>query len=104
MKEFDENQALKQIRDALPQPQAKEYTDDDLLNIIDMVYDYYELNGLLDIDAGPEEDEDLDIVSELTDYAKRMLKKDKACKIAPEHIEAIVRAELDYEESLGMPD
>lgn len=100
MKEFDENEVTKRIRESLPEEAAHTYSDDDLLNIVDMIWDYYEMNGLLDIDTADDEEEDLDLQTELVDYCKRMLKKDKDCKINPEYLEAIVNAELDYEDSL----
>lgn len=101
MKEFDENDVLNRIRKALPSQAAASYSDDDLLNIVDMIWDYYEINGLLDVDAEVDSDyEEIDIVAELTDYAKRMLKKDKACEINPEHLPAIITAELEYEDYL----
>ena len=104
MKEFDENEVVMQIRKSLPAENAS-YSDDDLLNIVDMIWDYYEINGLLDVDCSDDDDdENIDIVSELIDYTKRMLKKDKGCKIDPSHLEAIIRAELDYEDMLDSED
>ncbi|MDE6099986.1 MAG: hypothetical protein K2L46_08850 [Paramuribaculum sp.] len=101
MKEFDESAVLKEMRKSLPENIS--YSDDDLLNIVDMIWDYYEMNGLLDVDIDSEndtDDEEIDIVSELIDYARRMLKKDKACKVNPDHLEALIRAELAYEDAL----
>lgn len=100
MKEFDENEVIRLIRERLPEQSAKTYSDDDLLNIVDMIWDYYEMNGLLDIDSSDDDDEAEDIVSDLVDYAKRMLKKDKACKVKPEDVKCIVLAELAYEDFL----
>lgn len=100
MKEYEEKEVIDLIRKELPDSTRTEYSDDDLLNIVDMIWDYYEINGLLDVDAGIDEEEDIDIVSELIDYAKRMLKKDKACRVRPEHLESIIRAELAYEDIL----
>lgn len=104
MKEFDENEVISRIRKALPNGVASSYSDDDLLNIVDMIWDYYELNGLLDVDNDTDDEEEPDIVAELNDYAKRMLKKDKACKVAPEHLPAIIEAELEYEDWLDGMD
>ncbi len=101
MKEFDENDVIRCIRKSLPTDASSAYTDDDLLNIVDMIWDYYEMNGLLDIDFSDDDNEqDTDLQSELNDYCIRMLKKDKCCKVKPEHIQLIVGAELDYEDSL----
>ena len=100
MKEFDENEVISLIRKALPTDYAMVYSDDDILNVVDMIWDYYEINGLLDPDVNDDDNEETDILPELIDYAKRMLNKDKACKIKPEHLEAIISAELDYEDML----
>lgn len=100
MKEYDENEVIKLIRAALPENSAKAYSDDDLLNIVDMIWDYYEMNGLLDVDCADDDTEELDLVSELIDYAKRMLKKDKGCKVSTNDLGAIIEAELSYEDML----
>lgn len=92
---YDENQAIKHINAALKQTDGVTYPDDDILNIIDIIWDYYEQNGLLDIDN----DDELDF-DHLIESVKRMLKKDKGNKVKDEHVETIVKAELDYEEAL----
>lgn len=100
MKEFDENELIKYIRAALLQTTDAKYSDDDLLNIVDMIWDYYELNGLLDVDDDSDDDEITDIVAELKDYTTRMLRKDKACKVDEADLETIIMAELAYEDML----
>lgn len=92
---YDENQAIKHINSALKQTDGITYSDDDILNIIDIIWDYYEQNGLLDLDN----DDDLDY-DHLLDWVKHLLKKDKGNNVKDEHIETIVKAELDYEDSI----
>lgn len=97
--EFDENEAVKYMRSHVPEELSAMYSDDDeLLNLIDLIYDYYEANGLLDIDIDDSDDE-LDI-DDMLSYIARMLKKDKGAKLTPEHAEAFVNAYMEYEESL----
>lgn len=97
--EYDENIAIKQMRAAVGPAQAAAYNDDELLNIIDMIWDYYEENGMLEIDL--EDDvEDEDLTGDLIDYVRRMLKKDKHAKVNPDDVPALVEAELRYEDSL----
>lgn len=98
--EFDENIAIKALRDALPEERRDLYDDDELLNIIDMIWDYYEENGMLEIDLDDEDDDDEDIHSDLCDYVVRMLRKDKGAKVMPEDVPALVAAELEYENSI----
>lgn len=97
--EFDESEAIKYIRANIDADIAAKYDDDEILNLIDIVFDYYEANGLLEIDA--DDDDDVDI-ADLTDYAARMLRKDKAAKLTPADAEPMVRAYLDYESSLDL--
>ncbi len=92
---YNETDAVKLINDRLTQEFGVTYHDDDILNVIDIIWDYYEDNGLLDLDN----DEDID-VEDLLDTVKRLLKKDKENKIKFEHIEVIVRSEMDYEDSI----
>ena len=98
--EYDENLAVKVMRNALPQEKRNSYDDDELLNIIDMIWDYYEENGMLEIDL--EDDvEDEDIHSDLCEYVCRMLRKDKSAKVLAEDVPALVEAELEYENSIS---
>ncbi len=98
--EYDENIAIKQIRKVLSDKSNAIYNDDEILNVIDMIWDFYDENGMLDIDLEDGEDDSEAIYSELCDYVVRMLKKDKEAKILPEDVPAIVKAEVDYELSL----
>lgn len=97
--EFDENEAVKYMRSHVPAELSEMYKDDDeLLNLIDLIYDYYEANGLLDLDLDDTDDElDMD---DMLSYVTRMLKKDKGAKLQPEHVPAFVNAYMDYEDSL----
>ncbi len=64
-----------------------------------MIWDFYEENGLLDVDAA-DDDTDDDIEPDMIDYVTRMLRKDKGASIAPEDVPLMVRAEVDYEDSV----
>lgn len=97
---YDENKAVEIINKSLAEKGRDTYHEDEVLNVIDMIWDYYEENGLLEIDDNFEADEDEDISSELCDYVARMLKKDKHAKIKAEDIPVIVEAELAYEDSV----
>jgi hypothetical protein len=98
--DFDEQNAIDYIREQLPEDYRDKYNDDEILNVIDIIYDYYDEAGLLDIDLS-DEDDDVD-VEELLKYVTKMLRKDKLSPIAEDHIKPIVLAELDYEQTLDI--
>lgn len=98
MAEYDEKAAVKAMRAALPVEIAASYPDDELLNIIDIIWDWYDESGLLEIDSEAD-DEDVN-VGELTKHVRRMLAKDKMSPIRPEDVEPLVAAELAYEQTL----
>lgn len=98
MKEFDENDAVKFMREGVDPEMAALYDDDELFNLIDLIYDYFESNGLLDLDAC-DDDDDLDI-DDLKAYVTRMLRKDKGAKLSPHDAARFTDAYLAYEESL----
>jgi hypothetical protein len=98
--DFDEQNAIDYIREQLPEDYRDKYNDDEILNVIDIIYDYYDEAGLLDIDLS-DDDDDVD-VEELLKYVTKMLRKDKLSPIAEEHIKPIVLAELDYEQTLDI--
>ncbi len=93
--EFDENDAVKAMQGAV----AAGYDDNELLNIIDMIYDYYESNGLLEIDAEADDDDDVD-PADIVAYVSRMLARDRGAHVVPDDVGPLVRAYLDYESNL----
>lgn len=96
--EYDEQAAIDFIRTKLPAGTAENYDDDEILNVIDMIFDYYDENGFLDLnlDDGPEELDTADLLA----YVKKMVAKDRESPFSVDEVEKIVLAELDYEDSL----
>lgn len=99
-KEYDENEAIKFINNYLPQDIKGKYTDDDILIVIDTIFDYYESKGFFDID-GDDAEEDLQ-VHDLIGYVKNQLLRDRDNSIDMDDVMPLVLGELEYEESLGM--
>ncbi|MDE5657547.1 MAG: hypothetical protein K2I25_00640 [Muribaculaceae bacterium] len=97
---YDENKAVEHINNTLKGKGLSTYPEDEILNVIDMIWDYYEENGLLEIDDDFEADDDEDISGELCDYIRHMLKKDPHAVIKVEDVPVIVDAELEYEDSV----
>ncbi len=96
---YDEDDAIKFIRATLPQEVSERYDDDEILYVIDIIWDWYEKNGYLKIDAGVTEEEELD-VAKLTAYVAKEIKKDGEIVMDPADIDMIVKGELEYEESI----
>lgn len=97
---FDEDSAIQFIREKLTQEKSERYSDDQILNIIDMIWDFYEENGLLEIDDDDDEIEETALFDDLLRYVRKMSQKDKESGIAVEDIEDIVRAEIEYENAI----
>lgn len=96
---FDEDKALEFIRAAVGPKISEKYSDDEILFIIDTIWDYYENNGFLSLDMDETEEEILDS-DDLVNYVKKEVAADDELMMDPAEISAIVKAELEYEESL----
>ena len=99
MFEYDEDEAVAFIRNYLPQELKPKFSDDDLNYIIDLIYEYYEREGLLDDESDEEVEVDLD---DLTAFVVKNAMKDKVGKYTDEEIRFIVDGEIAYCETLGI--
>ena len=90
MFDYDDDAAVAYIRPRLPQEIQNKYTNNEIIYIGDIIYDFYEKKGFFD-----ESDE-------LIRYVRTSLKKDGDAEFDDDDVEFLVRGELDYEESLGM--
>lgn len=97
--EYDEDRAIQFIRNAVGENISEQYSDDEILFVIDTIWDYYENQGFLKLSAGKTKDEVLDEAA-LTDYVKKEIKNDGKILMDPADLDKIVNAELEYEESL----
>lgn len=98
--EYDEDEAVKFIKNYIPQEIKEKYTNDDINYIIDIVYDFYESKGLMeesDNSAIVEIDED-----EMVAYVQKQTLKDKIKTFSADDITQIVQGELAYCESIGI--
>lgn len=96
--EFDEKQVILEMRNAISEESSRLYDDDELLNVVDIIWDWYDEQGLLEIDS--EADDEEVNVDALIKYVRRMLLKDKASPVQQSDVEPLVMAELRYEQSL----
>lgn len=96
--EFDEQKAIEFIKQRLSEANRTNYDDDEILNVIDIIFDYYEDNDMLDIDL--DDDDDEESTNQLIQHVVKMLTKDPYTQIVAEDVDCIVRAELEYEQSI----
>lgn len=96
---YDEDKAISFIRQTLPTTVSEKNTDDEILYIIDIIWDYYEKNGYLSLDSEVTEEESIDL-DRLVNYVVKELKNDEEIVMDPDDIKLIVKGELEYEESI----
>lgn len=96
---FNEDDALRFIRDFVGSRISSKYDDDEILYVIDTIWDYYEQNGYLSLNADVTDEELLD-VDQLISYVKKAITKEDEIAIDPNDVEKIVKGDLEYEESL----
>jgi len=92
--EFNEDDAINYILSQLG-PDYAGTDEDEILNIIDIIWDYYDENHLLDLDN----DDDLD-ADDLIAHVKKVTAKDRGCPFSADEVERIVRAELEFEDQM----
>jgi hypothetical protein len=97
MKTYEENDAVKYILSNLPSDVAEKYSDDDILLVIDIIFEFYENKGYFDLNDIDESDDEFD-ESELFEFVKKSLKKDNPIDL--DDVENIVHLELEYEDSI----
>jgi len=97
--EYNESDAIRYIQNQLSQ----NIKEDDILNIIDLIWDYYESKGLLEISL---EDEDEDGVEEdielIINYVKNNSTKKVSFKEDDNLIKQVIYAEIEYEKTLDI--
>ena len=96
MTEYNERDAIRLMRATLPADRADKISSDEILHIIDMIWDYYETHGCLDIDLDDDDTATPD-QAELIKYVKKQVAKDRRSPILPDEVEPMVLAELAYE-------
>lgn len=96
---FDEEDAIKFIKNDLPENIKSKYDDEDYINLIDIIWEYYEKKGYLDINLSEEDDDGVNI-EDLIKYVKKEVAKADYLKIDETDIPDIVKSEIKYEETL----
>ena len=99
--EYDEDDAVKFIRNYLPQELKEKFTNDEINYIIDIIYDFYDNKGLISEDISEDDIVEID-EDELIQYVLKNTKKEKINEFTTEEITFIIQGELAYCESLNI--
>lgn len=91
---YDEEDAVRFIKDRLPENLSGSLSKNQILEIIDLIFDYYESAGFLSLSDVDREPDERDVVAAV---AKRM----KGKEFPFDEIAEIVRLELAYEDTLN---
>ena len=101
---YDDDEAVKFIRNYLPQELKKKLSDDDINYFIDLIYEYYESKGVFLIDDNDKAEDILVEIDEdeLMEFVIRNAEKDGVGKFNSDEIAFIVQGELEYCDSIDL--
>ncbi len=95
---FSTDAAIVFMRSALPLEVNKRYSDDDLDNVIDAIWDYYDMSGVTSLDNI---DDDIDDDTAVMSAKLLMPLKELGIKhLTDSDLQLIINAEKRYEENL----
>jgi hypothetical protein len=95
---YDEVDAVKFILNSIPADAKLRINDEKIEYVLDVVYEYYEENGLIDEDSTEEASIDEE---DMFKYILKCAKKDKM-GISEDDIQLILDGEYEYGKSLGI--
>jgi hypothetical protein len=95
---YDEDEAVKFILEYIPAEAKERINDEKVEYVLDVVYDYYDENGLIDEDSTEEASIDEE---EMFKYILKCSKKDKI-QLTEDDIQVILDGEFEYGKSLGI--
>lgn len=95
---YDEDDAVKFILNSLPAESKEKIDDTKIEYVLDVVYEFYDENGLIDEDSAEEASIDEE---EMFNFIKKCSKKDKM-GLTDEDIELILEGEFQYGKSIGI--
>ncbi len=97
--EFDIEDIIAYIRAHVTQEVSSLFSDDDLVEIVDAMVDYDFEHGLLDLSADIDDDVTVDIAG-IVSYVSKRVNGKGAPRFSRDDLTDIVKAELDYEDSI----
>lgn len=99
-KTFDENDAIEFIRNYVPTNIKNKYSDNDILLLMDTMYDFYDEDEDNDdqYDEAPINNEAY--INRIVNYVKKSIRKDPDNAIEMEDVKPLVLGEIEYENTL----
>lgn len=97
---YDEDDAVKYILANLPENYEGKLGDEQVEYVLDVIYDFYDEQGLVEEDTAEEANIDEE---EMFNYIRKCAKKDKM-NLSDEDIQVILEGEFNYGKSLGIYD
>ena len=96
--EFDDSKCIEYILNLIPAEDRKGISEEDVQYVLDVIYDYYESEGLLDENVAKDSyvDEDAEL-----DYIMKAAKED-GVKLTSEQIQLSLDGEFEYGKSIGI--
>ena len=98
---YDDEEAVKFIRNYLPQELKDKFSDDDLDYIIDLIYEFYDSKGVFSDDDNDDEVVEFD-EDELIRFVIKNAQSDGVGKFKADEIAFIVQGELEYCDSINL--
>ena len=95
---YDEDDAVKFILNFLPEAAKKSIDDSKIEYVLDVVYEFYDENGLIEEDSTEEASIDEE---EMFKYILKVSKKDKM-QLTEEEVQLILEGEFEYGKSIGI--
>ena len=99
---YDDDDAVKFIKNFLPEELKNKFSDDDINYIIDLIYDFYNTKGFFEEDDD-DDDKEIEInEDELVAFVVKNALSDGMGKYDANNISLIVQGEMGYCDSIGM--
>ena len=95
---YDEDDAVKFILNFLPEDAKKSIDDSKIEYVLDVVYEFYDENGLIEEDSTEEASIDEE---EMFKYILKVSKKDKM-QLTEEEVQLILEGEFEYGKTIGI--
>lgn len=96
-KTFDENDAIEFIRNFIPENIKNKYSDNDILLLMDTMYDFFD-----EEDDDDEFIEDEAYINRIVNYVKKSIRKDPDNNIEMDDVKPLVMGEIEYENTLDI--